>query len=511
MIGEDNVLVAKGAGKEDQGGGKEENPTLTMYRGRLRTAAQITEVKEREKEKKKIRIQKNKATMATDVPGYPKPDRHNPYKVDRGLTRSVISKVKSQVKPKGDAPDSHQGSTPKAGPISSHDTGVLRLDPDQSVSIFRKDRGTFSFEDTLHVGALVNKAEISAIRKTGKPVSYSITQARRRDETYMLQCDSPDAIEFYQQALNGAAAGSLPSGHPGYEAFRPQESPIHRRIWGKVYRAYEPDLDTIHWSFASGSRGAVQIDQVRQYRPPFIQPEGMVWVYLELDQAAFDWLIANNNKSRIGTMMVSWVASTLPGIHGNFAPGEDQAAFRRNQIDELIRQEREKSISPADPLADSESPAPVDHSTERVAPTPTSSSDMEIEETISPEQMAEEETTLTQSPTQDPPHSDMNTSQLNLDQMNIGGTNYRSDISINTEDEKELMQVLEAVSESEPEADSPPSATSTPKGKRPGRCTPPLSPFKSPNSSMRHRGNPGKVIRTRHDSDVHSSDNGEES
>ena len=97
---------------------------LTQFRGRLRTDAQIEEKREQEKAKKKLRLETRKINNGkANIPGYSQSNRNNPYAKERGLTRSVVSKVKSKVLPEGDTPDSSQGLNQKAA--SELDTNIF--------------------------------------------------------------------------------------------------------------------------------------------------------------------------------------------------------------------------------------------------------------------------------------------------------------------------------------------------------------------------------------------------
>ena len=61
----------------------------------------------------------------------------------------------------------------------------------------------------------------------------------------------------------------------------------------------------------------------------------MINVYLEVDDAAFEWLRSRGWSSRIGASLVFWRAPNIEGLTGVFKPDEDVHKIKESMIEEL--------------------------------------------------------------------------------------------------------------------------------------------------------------------------------
>jgi len=95
---------------------------------------------------------------------------------------------------------------------------------------------------------------------------------------------------------------------------------------GKLYRAFMLLAEKLHILFAASSAGAVLPPQVSQYRNARIDRNGMLTVYLELDDDAFEWLRIHNWASRLGALSVSWRAPNVAILTDNLSPSSRKFA-----------------------------------------------------------------------------------------------------------------------------------------------------------------------------------------
>ena len=118
---------------------------------------------------------------------------------------------------------------------------------------------------------------------------------------------------------------------------------------GRLYRTHWRNKDKLHLAFCAGSRGKVKPDQVCQYRDPKMNTDNMMFLYLEIDTEAFEWLRSVNWSSRIGGSQICWRAPNIKGLTGVYRPDEDLEQIKAAMIESL------NSISPAESTPEEES------------------------------------------------------------------------------------------------------------------------------------------------------------
>jgi len=200
---------------------------------------------------------------------------------------------------------------------------------DHKVTIFRNDRIPITRDDIISIHVSTAVADLNLFEKEGSN-PHSISLSERDGRSFILTCNNPAAVDFYYDMANAISLESDTecANHPGFCAFKPGQLHPGHRIMGKIFRAFMPHADKMHKIFAASSAGAVLPPQVSQYRNARVDRNGMMTVYLEIDDAAFEWLRIHNWASRLGALIVSWRAPNVAGLAGIFKPDEDPAAIR---------------------------------------------------------------------------------------------------------------------------------------------------------------------------------------
>ena len=342
----------------DSGGQAEWNPFLqpedekqvTQVQRYTKAQKDAHNAKKRKKQKDKRFELRNQRIEAHRVKV-----RANPYNAQlRGLTTLKSKEVKREAK--AQMTESPHVVTQHTDPSSSTHpiAGSTRVvDTANLFTVYRGDRRYFSRNDVIeHLTPMILEAEINSMTNNPEAqMTHNIISTNRNGEAYEVETNSPQAVVFYSDAISKA---TRPEGAPTFEVFSPGDSPLRRRIMGDVYRSVQGLKDKMYLAFAAGSGGAVRPSQVKQYRPPVIQTNGWMHVYLELDEQALDWLSSRNFVARIGPLMISWRAITIPGLVGRFKPTDNQQEIR----EELIRGLRERTQ--ASMAGDLEKSTPMD-------------------------------------------------------------------------------------------------------------------------------------------------------
>ena len=181
---------------------------------------------------------------------------------------------------------------------------------------------------TLH--AEISSAEIDLLEKA-EINPHDIKASLRKGQGYAIQCNTVQAVHFYQKAINNIT--DLEEGHKGFTGYRHDEKRPGHQIVGYVHTTHWKNREKFHISFCAASQGAVKVNQVIQYRPALQDDtKGMIKIFLEIDDQAFEWLRSKEWRSRIGGIIVPWRAPNLPGLTGIFRPDEDVQAIKTAMI-----------------------------------------------------------------------------------------------------------------------------------------------------------------------------------
>ena len=352
----------------DWGDGEEEEGYKTVHHGKALTEEQLQAAKKKEEDKKKLtrkqwrshlknQRKREHTSSSEEVPS--RINRYNPY--DTATRRLITSEPNTQQAGRHRPSSGESGSTSSTsvnpGPLGDgHGRPSLpssNSSSDIKLLITRVDRGHLNRDDIFTIQAELASADIKLLESNPSTNTfYDITQTKTVNygRGYHIFCNVVEALTYYKTALE--ACTELPVDNTaGYKCYLPGEKPPGHRIMGRLYRTHWRNKDKLHLAFCAGSRGKVKPDQVRQYRDPKLNTDNMMFLYLELDTDAFEWLRSVNWSSRIGGSQICWRAPNIKGLTVVFRPDEDLEQIKAAMIESL------NSIPPAESTPEEESMA----------------------------------------------------------------------------------------------------------------------------------------------------------
>lgn len=195
----------------------------------------------------------------------------------------------------------------------------------KTLNIYRHDKQLITRDDIFLIQAEIGTAEIELMETNGTTY-HDITDSFRHEHGFTLICNNYEAVKFYQTAVKDIKEDE--AGHKGFISYRHDEKRPGHQIIGFVHSTHWKNRDKQNLMFCAGSAGTVKPNQVTQYRQSRQEPSGMIKVFLELDDAAFEWLRSKDWTSRIGGLTVPRRAPNLPGLTGIYRPDEDVHAIK---------------------------------------------------------------------------------------------------------------------------------------------------------------------------------------
>ena len=339
---------------------KEKGEFLTMKKGKGRTEEELKKLREDEEEKRQKRIMKNKKRndrrrAMEDKKRIISINRFHPWDgaerklIDTNMTNRAgeAGAGRAPILEKGSGrvpiPQTGSGRAPLLSepahqdspiPTSSQHTPLTTTQkPDTKthfiLMVYRKDNNFLTRDDLFTIHAEIETAEIDLLESAGT-TTHDITASQRKGQGYAIYCNNLEAEKFYQSAIDNTT--DLENGHEGFKSYRHDEKRPGHQIVGFVHSTHWKNRDKFHIAFCAASKGEVKPGQVTQYRPARQDPSGMVKIYLELDDEAFEWLRTRNWCSRMGGIQVPWRAPNLPGLTGIYRPDEDVHAIKAAMI-----------------------------------------------------------------------------------------------------------------------------------------------------------------------------------
>ena len=348
------------------GGGEEGEEYRTIHNGKALSEEQLQAAKKKEEEKKKFSLKqwrshlknqrkRGKTSSSEEAPS--RINRYNPY--DTASRRLITSEPNTLQAGRHRPSSGESGSTSSSSvnPGSVGDGHGRPLLPSSNTSsdikllITRVDRGHLDRDDIFTIQAELASADIKLLESNPSTNTFfDITQTKTVNygRGYHIFCNVVEALTYYKTALE--ACTELPANNTaGYKCYLPGEKPPGHRIMGRLYRTHWRNKDKLHLAFCAGSRGKVKPDQVCQYRDPKMNTDNMMFLYLEIDTEAFEWLRSVNWSSRIGGSQICWRAPNIKGLTGVYRPDEDLEQIKAAMIESL------NSISPAESTPEEES------------------------------------------------------------------------------------------------------------------------------------------------------------
>ena len=328
--------------KGETTGGEEEEVVdkddfKTMYHGKPLTPAQLAQQKLEDKKKQENRRRRDRRKAGKEHVKTSKINRHNPYDTaDRQLISNNMTKAVRPRPSQGDRPGSSglDSSAREASARANQDSqdsnnGIpTTLDPQTQLSVYREDKTNLTREDIFIIHTDIETAEIDLMEKEGTNL-HDIIAALRQGRGYLLQCNTIEAVNFYQEVLNNSTVD-----HSGFKTYKDGEKVPGHQITGRLYRTHWKNKDKFHIAFCAGSAGNVKTNQVTQYRNAKFDKTGMIIVYLEIDDDAFEWLRTKNWTSRMGGTQVPWRAPNIEGLSGVYRPDENVQEIKAKMIEE---------------------------------------------------------------------------------------------------------------------------------------------------------------------------------
>lgn len=263
------------------------------------------------------------------VPGYSSPSLANPTKAYSPVkptpgTQKVMPSYAAMTQ-KSSGGDSNMGA-----PLTPRDKYHLK--------IFRKDRGQITRDDQWAIQAeacdLMEQAQ-----ETGnmEPVIHSGTRMTNRE--LQIYCTPTSGITYKKLAIK-----------MGYDASLPGDKKPGHPIYGSIPRAFRSKVDEIGKHIAAGTFGAIKATQITVLRKPWWTASSNIFLHLEVDEDAFEWLRRNLWMSSIGLYIIRWSHPPVRNITGYIAPDANigdvvRGLEGRADKQDLLREEKEASSS----------------------------------------------------------------------------------------------------------------------------------------------------------------------
>ena len=316
---EDEELEKKKTWYDLETADNEEDEFLVMIKGKGRTEEEVLKIRREQEGRQKSSDKNKKRNERRRV------NRHHPWD---GAERKLINTNNMTNRAGGEGPSTTTQAPSSSTPIDKYaPTKTNRLIPEQTftLTVYRKDNQPVTRDDIFTLDAEIGLAEIDNLEKNGTN-KHNITWTGRKGQNFVLCCNNLEAEKFYQNAIDNTT--ELSEGHKGYKSYRHDEKRPGHQIVGFVHSTHWRYKDKMHMAFCAGTEGKVDPTQVTQYRPPRQETGGMIKIFLELDNEAFEWLRTVDWKSRIGGLTVPWRAPNISGLTGIFRPDEDVEAIK---------------------------------------------------------------------------------------------------------------------------------------------------------------------------------------
>ena len=235
----------------------------------------------------------------------PGPPTHNPAAV-------VPSYAAMTMKSSG-------GQSNSATPLTPRDV--------YHVKIIRKDRGPFTRDDQWAIQAeACDVMEQASVEGKAETVHHSGTRMSFRE------------LQIYCSPTSGNTWKNMAT-KMGYDAYLPGERKPGHPIWGTIPRVFQSKVGNIGTHIAAGTFGGIKADQVKVLRKPWWNDHSNIYLHLEVDAEAWEWLKRNLWVSSIGLYIIRWQHPPVKGLQGYIAPDADIGVIFQGLDKRRIEQE----------------------------------------------------------------------------------------------------------------------------------------------------------------------------